>query len=168
MKKKVLLDLHVLDLIIENKSVNADRIRNYSHDLLIYGQQDLYTIFYIENDLVLCKNQDQIREVLIENKAEKLEYTQLEVGNPIYSSLLEISKYASRFEVNITDDIILLNEIKPFKRDRYSTIEMISLLIIYDIEYFLTLNPYIKLDFLYLKSAINRMSQLNNLKIRIH
>lgn len=168
MKKKILLDLHVLDLIIENKSVDADRIKSYSHDLLIYGQKELYTIFYIENDLVLCKNQDQISELLIENKVEKLEYSQLDVSDHEYSIMVDLSRHAAKNKIEISEDIIEISEYTPFQRDKYTTIEIIYLMIKYEIDYLLTLNPFIKLDFLYLKSAVNSLSNINKLKIGIH
>lgn len=168
MKKKALLDLHVLDLIIENKSKDVERIKNYNHDLLIFGQREIYQIYYIENDLITCKNQEIIKNLLFENNVEKLEYTQLEISNPIYSSLIEISKYASKLNVTKTEDIKILSDFEPFKMDKFTTIEILFLMINYDIEYLLTLNPYIKLDFLYLKEMINNLSRLKDLKVRFH
>ncbi len=168
--KKVLLDLYVLDFIIENEFnlAEEDRVMNYKKNLLIYGQEEIYQIYYLPKQVVLCKKQIELMALLQINGVLPLPETQTHLSAPTYAAMAQLSQVSHRFNPEISDDISTIRSFKPFQRNRFNSLEFFELMIENNIEYLLTMDPFIKHDWLYLKETIQSLQKIQEFKISVH
>jgi hypothetical protein len=168
--KKVLLDLYVLDFIIENEfnTAEEDKVTHYKQNLLIYGQQEIYQIYYLPKQIVLCKKQIEIQALLQINGAIPLPETQTHLSAPSYAAMAQLSQVAHRFNPEISEDISKIRSFKPFQRNKFNSLEYFQIMFENEMDYLLTLDPFVKLDWLYLKEAVQSLQKIQEFKISVH
>lgn len=168
--KKLLLDLYVLDFIIENEfnAAEEDKVMNYKQNLIIYGQQEIYQIYYLPKQIVLCKKQIEIQALLHINGAIPLPEKQTHLSAPSYAAMAQLSQVAHRFKPEISEDISTIRSFKPFQRNKFNALEYFQIMFENEMDYLLTLDPFVKLDWLYLKEAVQSLQKIQDFKISIH